>query len=349
MRCRDAKRRLNDSGELDSELIEHLKDCPSCARDVEAGRILDSVFEIARDNADSDHTPFGIMKSKLETQSSRKNRKDFSIMGRIKYEISDHPRFSVGIIAAICLFAFVLLVPLSYEKTVGYDLSLSGKSAEDTADNNVAADIVSALGYGEAAFSFEVSGNLVNYHVSGIPSKEAAKEISSALTSLLSSIPEIIITPIIVEATGSIYAQARDKIDLKVQTKGKTDEEVKKELEEGLRKKGYKDPRVKVTSNADGERRIVIKNVNFSEGGDKTFQTMEMMELLVGEGGELEVKSPANVNLDIDAKGKTNEQIIKELKKKLAEKGINNPKITIKDLPDGKREINLEVDEEKKD
>ena len=75
---------------------------------------------------------------------------------------------------------------------------------------------------------------------------------------------------------------------------------------------------------------------------------MEMMELLVGEGGEIEIKSPAKENLDIDTKGKTNEQIKEELKKKLAEKGMKNPKITIKDRPDGKREINVEVDEEKK-
>jgi hypothetical protein len=74
---------------------------------------------------------------------------------------------------------------------------------------------------------------------------------------------------------------------------------------------------------------------------------MEMMEILVGEGGELEIKSPAKEELGIDTEGKTNEQIKEELKKKLAEKGMKNPKITIKDRPDGKREINVEVEDEK--
>ncbi|UCC80513.1 MAG: hypothetical protein JSW64_03890, partial [Candidatus Zixiibacteriota bacterium] len=149
-------------------------------------------------------------------------------------------------------------------------------------------------------------------------------------------------------ATGSIYAQVKEKIDLKVETQGKTDEEVRKELEEGLKKRGYKDPRVTVTSDVEGQRRIVIKNVELSEDENKAFETMEMMELLVGGGGEIEIKSPAKESLDIDTKGKTNEQIKEELKKKLAEKGMKNPRITIKDLPDGKREINVEVEEEKK-
>jgi molybdopterin converting factor small subunit len=163
----------------------------------------------------------------------------------------------------------------------------------------------------------------------------------------MSSVPDIVITPIIAQATGSIYAQVKEKIDLKVVTEGKTDEEVKEELEEGLKKKGYKDPRVKVSTDSEGQRRIVIKNVELSEGDEKVFETMEMMELLVGEGGKIEIKSPVKEELDIDTEGKTNEQIKEELEKKLAERGMKNPKITIKDRPDGKREINVEVEEEK--
>ena len=199
-----------------------------------------------------------------------------------------------------------------------------------------------------ADFSFSVYVNLLKYQIRNIQSKKAAGEISSAISSLMRSTSDIIITPVIAQATGSLYAQVKDKIDLKVETEGKTDEDVKKELEEGLKKRGYKDPRVTVTTDPEGQRRIVIKNVELSEGENKAFETMEMMELLVGEGGEIEIKSPAKEKLDIDIEGKTNEQIKEELKKKLAEKGMKNPKITIKDRPDGKREINVEVEEEKK-
>jgi hypothetical protein len=340
------KRRLNEAGDLDAEIQAHLRDCRDCRREFEASRILDSAFEASRREEDLPPTHFNDLRARLEQLSSRV--KENSIMAKIKKEITGHPRFSFGIAISIFVFAFIILVPISYEKTVGYELALSGISSEDTTDKEVAADIVTALGYGEAAFSFEVDGNLVKYHIRGIPSKKAAKEISSALSSLIRSVPDIIITPIIVEATGSIYAQVKEKIDLKVETEGKTDEEVRKELEEGLKKRGYKDPRVTVTSDSEGQRRIVIKNVKLPEGEDKTFETMEIMELLVGEGGEIEIKSPVKEKLDIDTEGKTNEMIIKELKKKLVKRGIKNPKITIKDLPDGKREINVEVGEEKK-
>lgn len=346
MRCRDVKRRLNEAGDLDHEIREHLGECQECRREFEALRILDSAFEAARQEEGNPPTPFNDLKTGMEQLSSRV--KENSIMAKIKNEVTGHPRYSFGIAISIFAFAFIILVPISYEKTVGYELAISGISSGDSTDKEVAADIVTALGYGEAAFSFEVDGNQVKYHIRGIPSKKAAKEISSAISSLLSSTSDIFITPIIVESTGSIYAQVKEKIDLKVETEGKTDEEVKKELEEGLKKRGYKDPRVTVTSDSEGQRRIVIKNVELSEGDEKVFETMEMMELFVGEGGEIEIKSPAREKLDIDTEGKTNDQIIEELKKKLAEKGIKNPIITIKDRPDGKREINVEVEAEKK-
>lgn len=346
MRCRDVKRRLNDAGDLDSEILEHLKECRECAREFEAFRTLYSAFDMARSEEGLPPTPFNDLKSGLEQLSSQ--IKENSIMAKMKNGITRHPKFSFGIAVSIFVFAFVLLVPISYEKTIGYEMALSGIGSEDAADKEVAADIVTALGYGEAAFTFEVDGNQVKYHIRNIPSKKVAREISSAISSLMRSTLDIIITPIIVEATGSLYAQAKDKIDLKVETEGKTDEEVRKELEEGLKKRGYKNPRVTVTTNPEGQRRIAIKNVELSEGEAKEFETVEVMELVVGEGGEIEIKSPVKENLDIDTKGKTNEQIKEELKKKLAEKGLKNPKITIKDRPDGKREINVEVEEEKK-
>jgi hypothetical protein len=168
-----------------------------------------------------------------------------------------------------------------------------------------------------------VAGNVVKYHIRGIPSRKAAKEISSAISSLMSSVPDIVITPIIAQATGSIYAQVKEKIDLKVVTEGKTDEEVRKELEEGLKKRGYEDPRVTVTTDDEGQRRIVIKNVELSESDEKVFETMEMMEILVGEGGELEIKSPAKEELGIDTEGKTKRGVEKKAGRERDEKPQN--------------------------
>lgn len=342
MRCRIVRRRLNDARELDPEIIAHLRKCRSCAREFEAKLTLGSAFDAVRSETSLPPTPFNDIKSKIEELSS--GSREYSIMARMKIEISKHPKFSFGIAAAICLFISVLLVPISYEKTIGYDLAISGISAEDSTDKDVAADVVTAMGHGEAMFSFNVAGNVVNYHVSNIQSKKDAKDISAALSSLLRSTTEILITPIIVESTGSIYAQVRAKVDSKSELKEKTDEEVKKELEDGLTKLGYKNPRVIVSSDSQGQRRIKIENVKLPEGDEKAVETMRIMEILLGEGGEIEIESPAKEQLDIDTRGKTNDQIIEELKTKLAEKGIKNPIITIKLRPDGKREINVEAE-----
>lgn len=352
MRCREVRRRLNNAGDLDPEILEHLKGCRDCAREYEASRALDSMFEAARGEETLTPTPFSRLKSGLEQLSP--SIKENSIMAKMKNEITRHPKFSFGIGAAISLFAFVLLVPVSYEKTVGYELAISGINAEDSTDREVASDVVKAMGYGEAAFSFEVAGNLVNLYIKNLPSEKAAKEISSAISSLMRSVPDIVITPIIARASGSIYAQVKDKMDLKIVTEDKSDNEVKEEIEEGLKKRGYKNPRVIVESDSVGQRRIKIENrvrVRNSEkfkSDNKAFESTERMEIVVDENGKAEITIPVREQIYIDTKDKTNEQIKEELEKKLAEKGMKNPRITIKDLPDGKREINIEVEEENK-
>ena len=144
MRCRDVKRRLNDGGDLDSEILEHLKECRECAREFEALRTLNSAFDMARNEEGLPPTPFKDLKSGLVQLSSQV--KENSIMDKMKNNITKHPKFSFGIAVSVCVFAFVLLVPISYEKTVGYELALSGIGSGDTADKEVAADIVTALG-----------------------------------------------------------------------------------------------------------------------------------------------------------------------------------------------------------
>ncbi|UCC79165.1 MAG: zf-HC2 domain-containing protein, partial [Candidatus Zixiibacteriota bacterium] len=185
MRCRDVKRRLNEAGCLDTEIQEHLRECPECGSEYEALKTLDSAFETARSEEGLPQTPFNDLKTALEQLSPQV--KENSIMAKIKNKINRHPRFSFGIAISIFVFAFIILVPISYEKTVGYELALSGIGSGDSTNKEMAADIVTALGYGEAAFSFEVDGNRVKYHIRGIPSKKAAKEISSAISSLLRS------------------------------------------------------------------------------------------------------------------------------------------------------------------
>jgi hypothetical protein len=350
MRCRDVKRRLIEAVELDPEIIEHLKVCPSCAREAEAGRLLDSVFKSIRERAVTDLTPFYALKAKLETLSSVKKEKEQSIMNKFKKEISSHPRFSFGIVAAACLFAFVLLVPISYNKTVGYNLVMSDINADSGVDPATVGDVVDAMGYAEVQISTSIDDRKLKIIFEDLPSKKAVNEIISAMTSLSQQEAMTEVSPVVIKEMGTIYAQVRDKIDeIRVETKGKTDQEVKEEIEKGLKERGHQNPRVEVITTPDGKREIRI-DTDIKQKTDKgEFETQEKQMFIIGEDDSVSIKTLPHDRLEIDTEGKTNAQIEAEVREKLSRKGIENPKVTVKELPDGRREINVEVKEEKKE
>jgi ElaB/YqjD/DUF883 family membrane-anchored ribosome-binding protein len=350
MRCRDVKRRLNDAILPDAEMLEHLESCPSCAREVQAGRILAHSLESARESADFEDTAFDELKARLETLSSRQNSKGNKIMDRVKNQISDHPGFSFGIVAAICLFAFVVLVPISYNKTVGYDLVLTGVNAQNGFEVDTARDVVEAIGYTDVQISTSLDDRKLKIIFEDLPSKEAVREITSAMTSLAKIDLLAEVSPVVVNQMGSIYAQVKDKIEeIRIETGGKTNQEIKEEIERKLRESGHGNPRVNVTTNADGEREITI-DTDFKQQTDKgEFEGKEKRIFLVGEGESVNIEGSPHKRLKIDTEGKTNAEIEAEIREKLLEQGMDNPDISIIETPDGRRQIKIEAEKEKKE
>ncbi len=351
MRCREVRRRLNEAGEPNPEILEHLKTCRSCSREAEAVCVLESAINLSHEADISEPTSFTVLKSRLETAALKEDKKENSIMSKIKNEINTHPKFSFGIVSAICVFMFLLLVPISYDKTVGYDLTLSGINAQNWTGNGDADDMLKALGYDDIEISIESDGKTVKTIFENLPSKKAVDEITSAMVSMSNSDGgmfdfTVSVSPVVIKEFGSIYAQVRDKIELKVETEGKTDQEVKEEIEKGLKKRGYDDADVVVISKPDGQREIKIDISYSDDSGSKKIKKETQSMTILKDGEAFDFKCTPDVKLNIDTEGKTGEEIKSEIVKELAKKGIKNPNVKIEELKDGRREIRIEVEDD---
>ena len=348
MRCRDVRRRLNEAGDLDTEIIKHLESCNSCAREAEAAGLLASSLNTIRNEGVTETTPFAELRSALEERISREDRKEQSIMRFVKKEISSHPRFSFGLAAAVCLFAFLLLVPISYDKTVGYNLVMSEISPDNGIDPVTVDDVINAMGYADVQISTSLNDKKLKIIFENLPSKKAVQEITSAVASLAQAEVMTEVTPIVVKEMGTIYAQVRDKLTVKVDTEGKSDQEIEEEIEKDLKQKGYPNPNVEVKTKPDGKREIRIDTKLERKDGTGAAQKREQQMVIMSEGDSLIFDTAPLTRIEIGSKGKTDAEIEREIRDKLRAKGMENPEITITTQPDGKREIKIDVKKEEK-
>ncbi len=347
MRCKEAKHRINESdGRLDRELLEHISECPSCARAAEAAGILKRVFMAARENEINFSTPFEKIRHRIESEAAEKKGK-VVIMAKIKRQLSARPALVTGFGLAILAFLFVTLVPFSYTKTVGYNLTCPKPEGE----SNISADTYEAaletLGFTDVY----VNASEAYYEVANLESRDAAKQAALTYAALTGSEDEPEIKPVRKKVSGSLYAQAKDNINMAIKTdkqtislevSGKTDEEIKQAILDKLVAAGWTDADVQVSTDSEGQRQIRVHM------GKPDEEREAMLEVKMGDSaGAINLNLGMEGNeLQIDTEGKTDEEIRQEVILKLQEQGITDPEVEIITDPDGQKEIKITVNKE---
>jgi len=344
MRCQEIKRRLSESNSLDDDITEHLNSCQSCASYAFANQLLKSAFKDVKKDHNLAATPFSEVKAMVNARLVEQQEKEKSIMFNMKTKFSNHPRFSLGVITAVLVFAFVLLVPLSYEKTVGYNLAVNADELVGEPSLEFLNNAVNALGYEKSVVSMDYANGKEGYLVTNLPTKTAAREVASAFVSLagFTGVPDI--TPVVKEVSGSLYAQAREKFTtIEVDSKGKTDDEIAKEIIQKLTDLGYSS-NVSVRTASDGMREISI-DMSETRGNKQKEYKLEIKT----DDGTIAFSTPqeCDINLDIDTEGKTAGEIEHEIRQKLSAKGINDAVIKVTPQADGKFQIMVEIQKEK--
>jgi len=342
MRCREAKRRLNHGAAVEGELAEHIRACASCAVYKAAGKRLEVAFDVFRDRQPISPTPFsdirGIVKSKAVI-----GRKGISLMSKVKNEIQSNRKVGISLIAAACLFVLLVLVPFSYDQTVGYTVTFEQLDpAYVTLEDRLSLALAS-LGLDRAVIEFVDNDHTVDCRIGNLPTKQGAREAAAAFRTVYGYDGPAVIASVVRETSASLYAQVKDKLSkIEIDAKGKTDAEIKEEIEDKLRMQGFVNPKVSVETKPDGMRQIAV---GLTDSSDAKVSKRQLEIVVPGD----DISFEAHQEISIDSEGKTDEQITEEIKKKLAEQGIENPEITVKTDADGKRNIEVEIKKEKED
>ena len=159
MRCREARRRLTGSRKgqpadlEDRELLDHLAECPDCAREAKALGTLRQMLLAAGENDAAHVTPISAQKDVVEARATRAGRA--MLWRRFFWFATEHGgrnrlRYGIGVAIAIALLAVVSFVPFRYDHTVGYDVAFAGVCRELGADDERICDVLYELGLEEA-------------------------------------------------------------------------------------------------------------------------------------------------------------------------------------------------------
>lgn len=336
MRCREVIRLLNEGAKIDGEAQQHIQNCPSCMKEAEAARKLVSALKIAKATKNENITPLARIRSAVEAEAE----KEITLMSRISSGIKARPRMIAGLGMVVVLLIVATLVPFTYEKTVGYDATFAG--IESQVNDQTLMKAVKALGYDNISINSKSHGNLTDYTVANLPSEDAVREVSAAFYTLtgFNRSPEV--TPVKSKVSGTLYAQAKDQInkmvEVQVDATGKTDDEIRSEIETKLLQQGVTAYDITVDTDADGRRQIDLS----VEGDPDAEGTMEVkLGVFETDGdGTFPPQNCMDITLD-GTEDMTDAELEDYIEQQLLAKGITNSQATVTTEANGQRKVEI--------
>jgi hypothetical protein len=302
---------------------------------------IEAILQTGLDGIKSEqsvHSDLTELRYQIEMSSSRKER---NIMSQLQNKIKSHPRFSLIFASAVAMLLFTILVPFSYQKTIGYQVEYAVGDASQAPSADALNAALAAIGQNEAKATFTYSENTGKCLISVLPNMKAVRETQALIASIMGTFSEPRVSPIVEIVSGSLYAQAKDKaIKVEVDGSNKTDEQIQDEIKSKLEAQGFKGTVVYVKSNRD--------EVGSDSSKQIKFEITMKGDCCISDSNA----SGANLQcIQIDGRGKTPEQIEAEVKARLAEKGMTNAKVEVTgDSTDStpRQEIKIEIKDDGK-
>ena len=202
MRCKEVKQRIDKSADgFDQDILNHIKNCPSCARAAEAKRVLQSALQNSRSQSPRPET--ALDKIRLSVEHNALNIKKESFMSKIKNNISTRPRLATGFGVLVVAFVFFAVVPFSYTKTIGYDLALPQVSEYDRVKPEKLEKAMTTLVAPQVQVA-QVENTVVVKNLPTLAAAEDAREIVGAITQYDG---EVVIGQVTAKASAPLLAQ----------------------------------------------------------------------------------------------------------------------------------------------
>jgi hypothetical protein len=336
MRCHEARNRINVGDLDDTSLTEHLRKCPACASLAAAESRLSNSLRVVSEDRTQLATPMPILRQRIEQMAAPSLRKETALMSTLLNQIRAHRRLSVSLAAAVAVFLFVMLVPISYQRVTGYDASVAFADLPREIPKESLRSALATIGQSDAKVMLEKQNEKTIYRVKGLSSQLAARELVAVLNALAGTKGRPEITPVLETVSASLFAQARDKIiTIEVDGAGKTDAELETEISAKLTEAGLSPDQVTVTTGSDGYRQISISaSRNNAEVGDSAQI-------------QLKVKGDSKVGFNMlspeETKNMTDAELKAALEAKLAEQGITNADVVVTKDAEGKRKVEVKA------
>jgi hypothetical protein len=343
MRCKEAIRLINNTADRSEtttwppELLEHINNCPDCARAFKAISILNDSLKSEKEKP-IQTTPMAEIRNRIAARIEKKKKE--SIMSVMKNHVNRRSGLVTSLSLAVIVFLLITVVPFSYTTTVGYDMVYTGLNGLNIEAGQLE-QALAALGYENAAVEY----NGDNCLITNLPNKQAALETAIAFKAITGSIIEPDMKPIMATVSGSLYAQVKDKIKVEVNTDGKTNDEIANDIRLKLTQ-FYTNPVVTVTTVGEGRKITITAGDTTAESGSGP-AIAQRIELILNSDGDISFETPGQPDpraLEIDTKGKTDEEIKAEVEAKLAEQGEEGADVQVTTNADGKHEIRVKLE-----
>nr|MBN2276110.1 T9SS type A sorting domain-containing protein [candidate division Zixibacteria bacterium] len=223
MRCRKIREKLTEVARAgvvfnpDTELLVHLQNCPECARQAYAAGLLKRDLELAGIDDDVETVSLETLRSRVESLAivtEQNIKKELSIMSILVNQVKRRPRFSIGLAGILVAVLLSLLIPIRYDRTVGYEVAFAGVDknlAMDTARIN---GLLEKLGVAEAAVDISDCEETCKLVISNLKSSDDARLVVAAFSDIDKVNLTKDITPVKVDVSGNILSLAADKITL---------------------------------------------------------------------------------------------------------------------------------------
>lgn len=335
MDCSQIKQRLSEPIGFHSPDVEaHIHACPSCRRVWEAERLLRDGLAAARTDrglASSLGTASTWVKAVVTHERTHPMK---SLVRHPFISVRRRWGFSLAVVAAV--LAFLVLVPFSYEHTVGTRLAItSADPAMAQVDIKALNERLAARGLADVtiAWSNEAAGRALTYYVHG-----SSTEAMAAFAATRDMIPaaaadgHVAIEPWRVRESGSLLAQIGARVfEVHVSAEGKSDAEVEAGIRAQLAAQGMQLQSISYSRDANGQSTVKLEGVADVPGGQAQVKIED-----VRLGGQPNDSISTQIMLSAPDSTLSDEAKIAEIKRQLAAQGITDAEVAIKD---GKVEV----------
>jgi hypothetical protein len=229
MQCRQARLRLKaiqrEGSDIsaDRELLDHLKNCPDCARDWQGAKTLRQLLTAGRIDDAAGAMSLARQKAEIEARLAgaagvKPGRgRPGSLIPRF---LRRRPTLSFGTVVSVMLLLILALVPFKYHQTVGYTIRMEGVHHQLVGDIEKICDMLMAMGLKDAEVNIlgcdttcggsdmHVCDTTCKLVILELKTREEAERVVAAFARIEPSDLTTSIEPIRTSASGSLLDQA---------------------------------------------------------------------------------------------------------------------------------------------